>query len=157
MSTDTREVFGGKSFANLLEDIYTNSAKKKKQIEILINELRPLIQNVNEAAVIVPLIKDYLEVGVRNDEQLVKMAAVFQKYAAAEDRVDILSKTGGGGGILSEQEKEDLLKEVAEVALHGKNLKDDQRDIQKELDDLKITSDGVTHSASASASGSGDN
>lgn len=153
MSTDTREVFGGKSFANLLEDIYTNSAKKKKQIEILINELRPLIQNVNEAAVIVPLIKDYLEVGVRNDEQLVKMAAVFQKYAAAEDRVDILSKTGGGGGILSEQEKEDLLKEVAEVALHGKNLKDDQRDIQKELDDLKITSDGVTHSAS----GSGDN
>jgi hypothetical protein len=153
MSTDTREVFGGKSFANLLEDIYTNSAKKKKQIEILINELRPLIQNVNEAAVIVPLIKDYLEVGVRNDEQLVKMASVFQKYVAAEDRVDTLNKSGGGGGILSEREKDDLLKEVAEVASQGDDLKKEQRDIQKELDDLKITADGVTHSAS----GSGDN
>lgn len=152
MSTNTREVFGGKSFADLLEDIYTNSAKKKKQIEILINELRPLIQTVNEAAVIVPLIKDYLEVGVRNDEQLVKMASVFQKYMAAEDRVDILSKGAGGGGILTEQEKDDLLKDVAEAAFGKEDMKEEDEDIQQQLDNLKIKADGLK----GSESGSGD-
>ena len=152
MSTNSKEVFGGKSFADLLEDIYNNSAKKKKQIEILINELRPLIQNVNEAAVIVPLIKDYLEVGVRNDEQLVKMASVFQKYMAAEDRVDILSKGGGGGGILSAEEKEDLLKKVAEAAIGKEDMKEEEEDIQQQLDNLKIKADGLK----GSESGSGD-
>jgi len=138
MNIDTREVFGGKSFADLLKDIYDNSANKKKQIEILINELRPLILNVNEAAVIVPLIKDYLEVGVRNDEQLVKMASVFQKYAAAADRTDMFGKTTGNGGILTDREKEDLLREVAEEALKGEGIEDAQQEIEGDLDSLII-------------------
>jgi hypothetical protein len=152
MDSENREVFGGKSFADLLKDIYDNSAKKKKQIEILINELRPLIATVNEAAVIVPLIKDYLEVGVRNDEQLVKMSSVFQKYMAAEDRVDILSKGGGGGGILTAEEKDDLLKEVVEAAIGKENMKSEDGDIQQQLDNLKIKADGLK----GSESGSGD-
>lgn len=152
MSTNTKEVFGGKSFANLLKDIYDNSVKKKHQIDILINELRPLVQNVNEATVMVPLIKDYLEVGVRNDEQLVKMAGVFQKYAAAENRADLFGKGIGGVGILTDKEKEDLLKEVAgEILENGDLIKKEDRDIGKELDELKIKSNGIIQS------GSGDN
>ncbi len=151
MSTETREVFEGKSFADLLKDIYNNSAKKKKQIEILVNELRPLIQNVNEAAVIVPLIKDYLEVGVRNDEQLVKMAGVFQKYTAAAERTDSFGKSSGGG-ILTDQEKEDLLKDVRTVLLTDEKMEDEQSDIEKELDELITKSDNIK----TSTSGSGD-
>ena len=153
MNIDTREVFGGKSFADLLKDIYDNSAKKRKQIEILINELRPLIQNVNEAAVIVPLIKDYLEVGVRNDEQLVKLASVFQKYVAAEDRTDAFGKATGGGGILTAQEKEDLLREVATEMFKDEKIEEAQSDIQKELTTLISKSDEVK----STTSGSGDN
>ena len=155
MSTDTREVFGGKSFANLLKDIYNNQAHKKKQIEILINELRPLIQNVNEAAVIVPLIKDYLEVGVKNDEQLVKMAAVFQKYTAAADRADSFNKSSGGGGILTTQEKEELLKEVQEELLKDEDIINEQNDIEKELDELMTKSDNVKNEASVSGENNG--
>ena len=153
MNIDTREVFGGKSFADLLKDIYDNSAKKRKQIEILINELRPLIQNVNEAAVIVPLIKDYLEVGVRNDEQLVKMAGVFQKYVAAADRTDAFGQATGGGGILTAQEKEDLLREVAEEIFKEEKIEEVQSDIEKELTSIISKSDEIKNTMS----GSGDN
>ena len=149
MSTDTREVFGGKSFANLLKDIYNNQAHKKKQIEILINELRPLIQNVNEAAVIVPLIKDYLEVGVRNDEQLVKMAGVFQKYIAAIDRAEAIGKPGNTG-ILTDIEKEDLLKDVQNELLKDEKIEEEEDKIEKELNELITKSDDIKNSLSDS-------
>ena len=135
MSSKTKEVFGGKSFADLLKDIYDNSVHKKKQIEILINELRPLISTTNEAAVIVPLIKDYLEVGVRNDEQLVKMAAVFQKYMASEDRINSFNNPNGGG-MLTELEKEQLLNDVANELLKDEGITSNKSGIDSQLDDL---------------------
>ena len=42
MDKDT-EIFKGKSFANLAEDIYSTSKKKETQINLLIAELKPLI------------------------------------------------------------------------------------------------------------------
>ena len=150
MNNNTTEVFGGKSFADLLKDIYDNSYKKRKQIEILINELRPLIQNVNEAAVIVPLIKDYLEVGVRNDEQLVKMAGVFQKYIAAAERTDAFGKATGGGGILTAQEKEDLLRDVQNELLKDEKIEDDEKDIENQLNALISKSDEIKNLVSGS-------
>jgi len=150
MDTDIKEVFSGKSFADLLKDIYNNSAHKKKQIEILVNELRPLINNVNEAAVIVPLIKDYLEVGVRNDEQLVKLAGVFQKYTAAAERTDAFGKATGGGGILTAQEKEDLLKEVQSELLKDEKIIDEQSDIEKQLNEIMHKSGEIQNITSGS-------
>ncbi|HAI40044.1 MAG TPA: hypothetical protein DCM40_19100, partial [Maribacter sp.] len=76
MSTNfnDQELFKGKSFSSLLKDIYTTTKNKEKQINILISELKPLVKNIGDATIIVPLIKEYLEVGVKNDEHLVKMA-----------------------------------------------------------------------------------
>ena len=136
MASNTKEVFGGKTFADLLKDIYDNSAHKKKQIEILINELRPLISTTNEAAVIVPLIKDYLEVGVRNDEQLVKMAGVFQKYLASEDRMSVFANVNGGGGILTDLEKEQLLNEVATELMKEEKITETSAEIDKQFSEL---------------------
>ena len=65
---DEVEIFKGKSFAGLLKDIYKNSAEKEKQIKILIGELKPLIRNIGDATIIVPLIKEYMEIGVKNDQ-----------------------------------------------------------------------------------------
>ena len=59
------EIFEGKSFNGLLKDIYDNSREKEKQIKILIKELQPLIKNIGDATVIVPLIKEYLDVAVK--------------------------------------------------------------------------------------------
>ena len=153
MSSNTKEVFGGKSFADLLKDIYDNSAHKKKQIEILINELRPLISTTNEAAVIVPLIKDYLEVGVRNDEQLVKMASVFQKYLASDDRMAALANASGGGGILTDAEKEDLLNDVAAELMKEEKIVDSKQEVDKQFSELMIK----TKTIHTGISGSGEN
>lgn len=78
MSMD-QEIFKGKTISDVFKDIYENSKKKDKQISSLIAELRPLVNDLSDATVIVPLIKDYLDVGVKNDDMLVKMASVFQR------------------------------------------------------------------------------
>lgn len=72
-------VFGKKKFSDILGEIYDNQKKKEKQISGLISELKPLVQDIGDATLIVPLIKDYLEIGVRNDEQLIKMATIIQR------------------------------------------------------------------------------
>ena len=51
----------------------------------MINELQPLVKTIGDATVIVPLIKDYLDVGVKNDELLVKMAVVIQRHLQRRD------------------------------------------------------------------------
>ena len=116
------ELFKGKSFSDLMSDIYHNSKKKERQINTLIQELQPLIKNISDATVIVPLIKKYLEVSVKNDEHLVKLAAIVQRLVSAGNRTNEDGSTNEFG--LSEEEKAALLKE-AEATL---------KDIQKEQD-----------------------
>ena len=121
MSTEF-ELFEGKSFSDLMKDIYHNSKKKDRQINTLIQELQPLIKNIGDATVIVPLIKEYLDVSVKNDEHLVKLAAVVQRLVNTSTK---LSDVGDEFG-MSEAEKEQLL-EIVEKELNA---------IQKEQDDL---------------------
>ena len=84
---------------------------KKDQIDILISELRTLIKTVNDAVIIVPLIKDYYDVGIKNDEQLVKLAAVVQRLVAKGEA------TGEGTAmILSEDERKQLMDEVITIS-----------------------------------------
>lgn len=104
------ELFKGKTFSDLMSDIYHNSKKKERQINVLIQELQPLIKGVGDATVIVPLIKEYLEVGVKNDEHLVKLAAIVQRLVSASTKAD--GETSSGEFGLSEEEKEALLREA---------------------------------------------
>ena len=59
-----------------------------------IKELQPLIKNTGDATVIVPMIKDYLEVSVKNDDALVKLAAVVQRIITATNKDDDGSEFG---------------------------------------------------------------
>ena len=100
----------GKTFESLLRDIYTNSTRKETQIQILITELKPMIKNIGDAVIIVPLIKDYMEIAVKNDEALIKMAAIVQKAYLRPGGSD-------GGIILTDAEKEQLIAEVGRVGV----------------------------------------
>ena len=84
MGFDT-EIFGSKKFSDLLKDIYDNQKKKDRQINLLIADLKPLITNIGDAALLVPVIKDYMEVSVKNDEHLVKLAAVIQRMVSTKN------------------------------------------------------------------------
>jgi len=98
-------VFGGKKFSDILEEIYNNQKKKDKQISALIAELKPLVQEIGDATLIVPLIKEYLEISVKNDEQLIKMATIIQRIMSTG------GTTENGFGI-SDEEKAQLLAEI---------------------------------------------
>jgi len=107
MSLD-KLIFKNKKFADLLEEIYDNQKKKEKQISALISELRPLVQDTGDATLIVPLIKEYLEIGVRNDDQLVKLATIVQRIMQSQE-----SGTDSFG--ISEEEREQLMKEINNI------------------------------------------
>ena len=97
-------VFKKKKFSDILSEIYDNQKKKEAQITGLISELKPLINDIGDATLIVPLIKEYLEIGVRNDEQLIKMATIVQRVVNNSNNGDDLG--------ISEAEKEELLAEL---------------------------------------------
>ena len=101
-------LFDGKSSSDVFKEIYTNSKKKDKQINALIAELKPLIQNIGDAPVVVPLIKEYLEVSVKNDEHLIKMMAVIQRLSN--------STTNGGDSLLTDEEMKQLQAIAEEIA-----------------------------------------
>ena len=103
-----KEIFKGKTFSGLLEDIYVTSKKKEQQINALIRELKPMIKNIGDATVVVPLIKEYMEVSVKNDEHLVKMAAVVQRAMARDsNRPD--------NELLTKEEKRQLMESINEL------------------------------------------
>jgi hypothetical protein len=126
------QLFDGKNLSSLFKDIYENQQNKKKNISELIESLRKLIKNVGEATVIAPIIKDLIEVSVKNDEHLIKMATIAQRLAAAE------AKGIGEDGWLSEHEKNQLLTELEEVVdeVDAKN-KERLTDIEIEIEEIK--------------------
>jgi hypothetical protein len=135
------EIFKGKSFSDLLKDIYSNSQKKDRQINVLISELRPLIKNIGDATVIVPLIKEYLEVGVKNDEHLVKLAAVVQRLVSTNNKVQADT---GQSWLLSEEEKQQLLEELDSIESTNKeinkkvvDLASSQKAIEASIDNIE--------------------
>ena len=90
MSNLESNVFGNKKFSDILKEIYDNQKKKEQQITALIGELKPLINDIGDATLIVPLIKEYMELGIKNDEQLIKMATTQSARLSAESK----AKTG---------------------------------------------------------------
>ena len=114
------EIFEGKTFEDLTKDIYDNAREKKSQIHTLIKELNKMITSIDEVVIIAPIIKEYLEVAVKNDEHLVKLAGVLQR---------IISKSKGENdetSFLSEAEKDELMITLQETV----------NDMQKETDQL---------------------
>jgi|TARA_R110000764_G_scaffold62500_4_gene132707 hypothetical protein len=102
-------VFKKKKFSDILEEIYTNQNEKKRQVTALISELKPLIADIGDATLVVPLIKEYLEIGVKNDEQLIKMATIIQRVVS--------STTNEGEYTISEDEKEQLIQAMQDLQI----------------------------------------
>ena len=102
-------LFDDKSFSDLLKEIHGNQKKKAKQLASLIAELRPLVQSLGDATVVVPLIKEYMEISVKNDDQLIKMAAIVQRLSTSTSQ-------NGDGGLLTSEEMDQLMDVAEEIA-----------------------------------------
>ena len=113
------KVFEGKSLSDVFEDIYNNSATNKKQLDILIKEIVGFIKDGDTAVQLIPAIKEYLEIKVKNDEQLVKVASIVQRLVSSE------SKGSESEFGLSEKEKEQLVGSIEKVAQDAQEYTDE--------------------------------
>tara|TARA_Y100000296_G_scaffold45036_1_gene51627 strand:- start:67 stop:453 length:387 start_codon:yes stop_codon:yes gene_type:complete len=113
------KVFEGKSLSDVFEDIYNNSATNKKQLDILIKEIVGFIKDGDTAVQLIPAIKEYLEIKVKNDEQLVKMASIVQRLVSSENKG---SESEFG---LTEKEKEQLVGSIEKVAQDAQEYTDE--------------------------------
>ena len=112
-------LFDNKSFSDLLKEIHSNQNKKKKQLASLIAELKPLVQSLGDATVVVPLIKEYMEISVKNDDQLIKMAAIVQRLSTG-------TANSGDGGLLTEEEMaqlQEITEAIAKTVEEPKQIK----------------------------------
>ena len=123
MSSD-KEIFKGKTFQDLTRDIYENTTKRKVQIDLLISEIHGFITTIDDVIMVAPIIKEYMDVAVKNDEHLVKLAGVLQR---------IISKSHGDSDetmLLSDSEKEELMGTLQDVAVDLQNENDRLSDIK---------------------------
>lgn len=110
------ELFEGKTLSDLFKEIYDNSANKRNQIKDLVEGLYPLIQGIGDATILVPLIKEYLEIGVKNDEQLVKLAQIVQRLNSNTKQSTGMDEiwSSFANALDEDKENEKAIKEVTE-------------------------------------------
>ena len=122
--SDNNEIFEGKTFQDLTKDIYENTTKRKVQIDLLISEIHGFITTIDDVVVVAPIIKEYMDTAVKNDEHLVKLAGVLQR---------IISKSTGSDEesmLLSDSEKEELMSTLQDTV-------DDLNNEQTRLESIK--------------------
>jgi len=131
MSADF-ELFPGKNLGGLFKDIYDNQQTKKLRISELIAELRKLIRHSGDMAVMAPIIRDLIDSSIKNDDSLVKMAAIAQRIIGAQHKAE------GDAGFLSDDEKEQLLSQLEETAKEVTDVQDMKVDeLTNEIEELK--------------------
>ena len=113
-------IFGDKNFSDLSQEIYENNKLKKTQIDLLIQEVHGYIQGIEDIAIVGPIIKELMDVGIKNDDNLVKLATIYQRIMSKQsvDESDV--------GFLSEEEKEQLMATLEDVS----------SDLQKKSDEI---------------------
>ena len=119
------EVFKGKNLSDLFQEIHTNSEVKRVQIDSMLSHLTSMITNPDDAVQLVPVIKDYMEVAVKNDEQLIKIAGIVGRILQAE------MKGVNDEGLLTDLEKEQLMKaledEVSSIQIESDKIKSQRK------------------------------
>ena len=122
-------VFDDKTLSDVFKDIYKNTDSKREQINMFITKLVRQIRTPEDAAVISPIIKDFMEVNVRNDEHIVRIAQIAQRAIA------IGTKATSSTELLTEEEKQQLL---SNIKLEIDDLQQETTEVEDELTRLKV-------------------
>ncbi len=109
-----KEIFKGKKLADLVEEVYNKHKSQDSLIKQEISRLADMIESPGDAIVIVPLLKEFVNSSLKNDEVLMKILALFQK--AEEKKKDASTDTSE---LLSEKELQQLFSEVTEYKVKG--------------------------------------
>jgi hypothetical protein len=121
-------IFDNKTLADVFKDIYENTENKRQQINTYITKLVQLIRTPEDAAVISPIIKDFMEVNVKNDEHIVRVAQIAQRA------MSIGAKAASSSELLTEAEKQQLL---SNISFEIDELQEEAKQVEEELQSLR--------------------
>lgn len=107
MKEHETEIFSGVTLGDVLQDMYVESKQKRKQILDIVETYSSLVSSPSDAINIGPVITSLLEVAVRNDDQVAKIATIAQRLIAASYRAT--GAADDDGFILSESERAQLM------------------------------------------------
>ena len=112
---DDVTVFGNTSLSDLFKQIHKNNKDIDKKIEDFIDTMKPMATaNVGNATNLMPVVKDLIDVNVKNNEQLIKMAAIAQRAATVN--------ANAGQDLINMDEINALLEEQKVVEEESKKL-----------------------------------
>lgn len=116
-------IFNGKTLSDMFSDVYRNTDSKRDQINQFISSMVKLIRTPEDAVVIGPIIRDFLDINIKNDEHVVRLVQIAQRL------VSVNKQQESGGDLLSDEEKQQLLK----------SIKDDFNSVIVEQEELEDT------------------
>jgi hypothetical protein len=125
---DDVTLFGNTSLSDIFKQIHRNNKDTDKQINELIDALKPLASsNAGSAVMLMPTVKDLIDVNVKNNEQLIKMAGIAQRASTANsnNNQDLL---------FDPSEIQQLLEEQRAVQIEGQKLLDQTENIQHQIE-----------------------
>jgi altronate dehydratase len=107
-----KEIFKGKTIAKLMEEAYRDKNEKSNQLRAMINQLKDLITDGGDAVMMVPLIKEYMDLLIKNDDVIIKMLGIIQKIEAASARA-----VEENGGIMSDRDRQLLFESLDNLGI----------------------------------------
>jgi len=125
---DDVTLFGSTSLSDIFKQIHRNNKDTDKQINELIDALKPLASsNAGSAVMLMPTVKDLIDVNVKNNEQLIKMAGIAQRASTA-------SASNNTEAFFDPSEIQQLLEEQRAVQVEGQKLLDQTETIQHQIE-----------------------
>ena len=124
---DDITLFGNTSLSDIFKQIHRNNKDTDKQINELIDALKPLASsNAGSAVMLMPTVKDLIDVNVKNNEQLIKMAGIAQRASTSVANQSL--------ELFNPDEIQQLLEEQRAVQIEGNKLLSQTESIQHQIE-----------------------
>lgn len=108
---DKKEVFKGKSMEDLYKEIYSNSRSTKSKINDLVKNMTDMVETTTDAVRMMPLIREYLDVSIKSDDHLIKLAQLIQRSEPKSNNGDS-DLFGDLQSLLEESNQETTIKKL---------------------------------------------
>lgn len=99
------------TFEDILKKIYENSELKQEQMLTTVEHVRPFIRSLSDAITLMPLLTSLQEASIKNDDALVKMAAIVQRGLGKQKVQTNIEDFG-----ITKEERDSLIKEAKELS-----------------------------------------
>jgi len=131
MATNFNDInlFGEKTLSDIFKQIHKNNKDTDKQISELIEVIKPMIINPGSAVMLMPTVKDLIDVNVKNSDQLIKMAGIAQRAASANNQ-----NNSDNGFLPDLDEIQLLLEEQKQIQEEGNKLLEQSTETIKQIE-----------------------